>query len=125
NGKASPRVAELLDLYPTLADLCGLPAPAGLEGRSLKAQLDDPAAPGKPAAYTQVLRGGPKKVFMGRSGRTERWRYTEWDGGSRGVELYDHDADPGERVNLARDPKHAEVVKEMRALLRTVEKKGR
>ena len=50
--------------------------------------------------------------------RTERWRYTEWDDGKQGVELYDHDADPHELNNLAADPKHAEVVEEMKALVR-------
>ena len=54
---------------------------------------------------------------MGRSLRTERWRYTEWDGGKEGVELYDHDADPHEFRNLAGDPKHAETQAEMRRLL--------
>ena len=54
---------------------------------------------------------------MGRSVRTERWRYTEWDGGKRGVELYDHDADPQRAHNLAKDAKHAETVKQLKALL--------
>jgi uncharacterized sulfatase len=116
-GRVCGRPAELLDLYPTLADLCGLPVPEGLHGRSLRSLLDDPAAPGKPAAYTQVVRGGKGDSFMGRSVRTERWRYTEWDGGRRGVELYDHDADPHEFRNLADDPRRAATVKEMKALL--------
>ena len=42
-----------------------------------------------------------------------RWRYTEWDGGKKGTELYDHDADPDETKNLAAGPKHAETVKQM------------
>jgi lysophospholipase L1-like esterase len=112
------RPAELLDMYPTLAELCGLPAPQGLHGTSLRPLLDDPAAPGKKAAYTQVRRGGANDQFLGRSVRTERWRYTEWDNGKRGSELYDHDADPHEYRNLADDPKRADTVKELKELLR-------
>jgi len=67
-----------------------------------------------------VTRGTPKKDggFMGRSVRTERWRYNEWDDGKKGVELYDHDADPREHRNVASDPKHAKVVEELKQLLR-------
>ena len=46
---------------------------------------------------------------MGKSVRTERWRYTEWDEGKKGAELYDHDSDPHEFKNLANDPKQAEI----------------
>jgi uncharacterized sulfatase len=117
-GLACGRPAELLDLYPTLADLCGLPPPEMVHGTSLRPLLDDPAAPGKKAAYTQVRRGSGKDQFLGRSVRTERFRYTEWDGGKRGVELYDHDNDPHEYRNLADDPAQAKVVKELKGLLR-------
>ncbi len=117
-GQVCGRPAELLDLYPTLADLCGLPVPGGLHGTSLRPLLDDPAAPGKKAAYTQVTRGAGKDRFLGRSVRTERWRYTEWDGGQRGAELYDHDSDPHEYQNLAADAKHADTVKELKELLK-------
>ncbi len=54
---------------------------------------------------------------MGRSVRTDRWRYSEWDGGKRGAELYDHQSDPREHKNLAGDLKFASVVTEMKALL--------
>jgi iduronate 2-sulfatase len=128
NGTASPRTVELVDLHPTLADLCGLSAPPGLEGATLKPLLENPAAAWARPAYTQVTRGTPtttgekakakQPVVVGRSVRTERWRYTEWDGGAKGAELYDHDADPREYTNLAADPAHARTVAEMQALLR-------
>ena len=113
-GEASPRLVELVDLYPTIADLCGLAAPQGLEGKSFRPLLDDPRQPWKQAAYTQVQRG----KTAGRSVRTERYRYTEWDGGRLGAELYDHDADPGEWANLADKPEHAATVAELQRLLR-------
>ena len=118
-GQGCPRLAELLDMYPTIVDLAGLKAPNHLQGQSLKPLLDDPNAPGKKAAYTQVQRGGGKKdPIVGRSVRTERWRYTEWDDGKLGAELYDHDNDAKELTNLVKDAKHAKVVEEMKTLLR-------
>ena len=113
-GKASTRTVELLDMYPTLADLAGLTPPKNLEGASLRPLLDDPAAGWKRAAFTQVQRGG----VPGHSVRTERWRYTEWAGGEKGAELYDHEADSQEVNNLANDPKHAATVAEMKALVK-------
>ena len=114
-GQACDRLVESIDVYPTVADLCGLAPLAQLEGRSLRPLLNEPAQPWKRAAYTQVRRTGD---VMGRSVRTERWRYTEWDEGRQGAELYDHDLDPHEFHNLANDPAQADVVKEHRALLR-------
>jgi uncharacterized sulfatase len=113
-GKASPRVVELLDLYPTLADLAGLNPPANLEGASLRPLLDNPKAAWDRPAFTQVQRGG----FPGYSVRTGRWRYIEWDEGAKGRQLYDHRKDPHEFKNLADDPRHSKIVAEMQALVR-------
>ncbi|MCX7824435.1 MAG: sulfatase [Verrucomicrobiae bacterium] len=113
-GRASRRTVQYLDLYPTLADLCGLPQPKHLEGASLRPLLDNPDAPWDRPAYTVQVRGW----FLGRSVRTERWRYTEWDEGRRGVALYDHDNDPHEMRNLAADAKHADTLARLRKFLR-------
>ncbi len=118
NGQGCGRTVELVDLHPTLAGLCGLKPPDGLEGKSVKALLDDPKAEWSKPAYTQVRRGGRMGGFVGRSVRTERWRYTEWDEGKRGAELYDCEKDAREHRNLAKDPDHAETVQRMQKLLR-------
>jgi uncharacterized sulfatase len=112
-GKTCPRTVEFLDIYPTLLDLCGIAQPSGLQGRSLHPLLDTPDALLSKPAFTQVQRG----KIAGRSVRTERWRYTEWDEGRQGVELYDHDADPGEWHNLAEDPAHAGDIAQLKPLL--------
>lgn len=113
-GQACARPVELVDLYPTLADLAGLQPPAGLHGASLRPLLEHPEAAWARPAFTQVQRGG----FPGHSVRTERWRYTEWDFGDKGTELYDEKADPQELHNLAADSAQAATVDEMRALLK-------
>lgn len=121
NGQASPALVELVDVYPTLAQLCGLEVPKGIDGRSLVPQLDNPQTPARKAALTEVQRGRGKgqPPLLGYSIRTPRWRYTEWDEGRAGVELYDHQSDPQEFHNLARDPAHAATVAELRELLRS------
>jgi len=68
------------------------------------------------AAYTQTRRGS----FWGRTVRSDRFRYTEWDEGRKGRELYDHRNDPGEITNLANDPAYSEDVRKMAVLLRDV-----
>ena len=113
-GKSTPRLVEFVDIYPTLADLCGLAPPANLAGMSLRPLLDDSLAPTKPYAITQVRRGED----VGYSVRDERFRYTEWNGGASGVELYDHDADEGEYRNLAELPEHRATVERLRGELR-------
>jgi uncharacterized sulfatase len=120
-GKTARGTVELLDLYPTLADLAGLTPPKDLQGASLRPLLDDPDAKWTRPAYTQVERTAAK--LTGHSVRTDRWRYTEWNLGEQGSELYDHDADPKELKNLAADPKYADTVAEMKQLLQKVHPK--
>lgn len=117
NGKRSSSLTELLDLYPTLCDLAALPPPPGfsLQGMSLRPVLFDPGASVHEAVFTQARRGSEAQHW-GRSVRTERWRCTEWDQGRSGIELYDHENDPGEFTNLANDPDHAATLAELRAL---------
>ena len=119
-NRSTSRIVEFLDIYPTVAELARLAPPAGLHGRSLTPLLRNPNTDWPHAALTQVRRGAPPSTFMGYSVRTEKWRYTEWDDGKRGVELYDETADPDELRNLASDPKHGKTVAEMRELLRRV-----
>jgi uncharacterized sulfatase len=98
-------IVEFVDLYPTVAELCGLTAPANLAGRSLRPLLRDPTSPGKPAAFTLVTRG----TSRGDSVRTDRWRFNRWSDGA--VELYDHTADAEENYNVA--PTHPDVVRDL------------
>jgi uncharacterized sulfatase len=85
-----------------------------LQGKGFRPLLRDPALPGKETALTVVKRG----ENLGRSIRTQRWRYTEWDRGRLGVELYDHKVDPGEYCNLAENPEYADKLSELRGLLK-------
>jgi len=114
-GRTTDALVELVDLYPTLAELAGLPVPERLEGVTFARLLDDPSAPGKPAALSQYPRGRA----MGRSMRTDRYRLTLWQGRKdperlHGVELYDHRSDPGENVNLAGREENAALAERLR-----------
>ncbi len=114
-GQRTRALVELVDLYPTLAQLCGLELPKHLEGTSFAPLLDKPDQPWKTAAFSQYLRRG-KEGFMGRSIRTDRWRYTEWTsakGEVGGIELYDEQNDSAENANVAGDAKNAEVVAQL------------
>ncbi len=126
NGQVCSRIVELVDLHATLAELCGLEAPK-TDGMSLKPLLDDPKHAWDLPAFTQVSRGTPTMTgaktpkkgnrFMGRSIRTDRYRYTEWDDGKRGAQLYDYQTDPGELKNLASDPGSKKIVAELKRRL--------
>jgi iduronate 2-sulfatase len=117
NGTVSPRIVELVDLHRTLADLCGLPAEATTEGASLKPLINKPDDVWTKPARTQIQRGGGNNAVTGRTIRTEQWRYTEWNKGERGVELYDHRSDPHEMQNLATDPKFEAIVNPLKVAL--------
>jgi iduronate 2-sulfatase len=119
-GSTSARVVEFLDVYPTLARLARVQAPPGLHGRSLMPLLADPRAAWDHPAISQVRRGPVGSTFMGYSIRTERWRYTEWERGAKGVELYDAAVDPDELRNLADDPAQGVVMTELRRRLRDI-----
>lgn len=114
-GQHTRALVEFVDIYPTLADLAGLPSPAHLEGTSFKPLLDDPQRPWKSAAFSQYPRTYQGRRLMGYSMRTDRYRFTRWldrDDHSKAVavELYDHQTDPQENVNIANDPANAELV---------------
>jgi iduronate 2-sulfatase len=137
-GAVANTPVGLVDLYPTLVELCGVEAGADLQGQSLAPILRDPAYAGRGWALTQVVRrqrdAAPQSSTAGQcfgfTIRTPRWRYTEWDEGRQGHELYDHDNDPRELTNLAADPGHASIVRELSAQLKsavaaTLPKSGR
>jgi arylsulfatase A-like enzyme len=116
HGQRSQSLIESLDLFPTLCDLAGVAAPGNLQGKSLRPVLDNPAATLHQAAITEARRGAEAE-YWGRSVRTSRWRYTEWNEGRAGKELYDHIADPHEFSNLAEDPRYGKTIEELKELM--------
>lgn len=126
---ACGRTVELLDLYPTLAESCGLSqAPGNLHGKSMKPLLENPRARWDTPALTQVKRGGAEakgKTVDGYSIRTERYRYTEWNQGEEGMEMYDYQSDPREVRNIAPEAgAQAERAKLQSLLRETVRRRG-
>jgi choline-sulfatase len=100
-GGRCTRPAELLDLYPTLIELCGLTPRTDLEGLSLLPQLRDAGAPRARPALTSHNQGN-------HGVRSERWRYLRYADGTE--ELYDHRDDPHEWTNLAAEPGHSAIL---------------
>ena len=102
-GVKTDALVELVDIYPTLCDLCQLPTPPQLEGISMVPVLHQPTRPWKTAAFSRI--GGQRSI------RTEQYRYTEQ--GYKGVfgrVLYDYETDPDETVNIANLPENRELV---------------
>ncbi len=118
-GSVAKTPVGLIDLYPTLVDLCDVDAPDNLQGQSLAPMLKDPTAPGRGYTISQVTRRGNPRPF-GYTIRTPRWRYTEWGKGKEGRELYDHENDPREITNLAELAEHAELIADLSARLQEV-----
>jgi arylsulfatase A-like enzyme len=122
-GVRTDAIVEFVDIYPTLSELAGLPLPSHLEGTSMKPLLDDPQRPWKTAAFSQYPRPSSKSgvgPLMGYSMRTERYRFTVWVGRNDhtkvdAIELYDHQTDPQENTNIAKQPANAELVAKLMA----------
>ncbi len=112
HGGAANQICELVDLYPTVADVCGLEPPEYLQGFSMRPILEDPSTDDweKSTALTVSTKGGV-------SYRTEKWRYTEWDApmgkGKKEFELYDLARDPGEFTNVANEDDYRAVKRKL------------
>ncbi len=116
NGKTqtSPRPVQLQDLYPTLAALCGLDRPPGVEGNDISPLLKNPRAKWDRPAYSMM----EMQQTHGHSIRRDNWHYVEYDQGKRGHMLFDIEKDPHELKNLADDAKYKKTVEQLRAELR-------
>lgn len=122
-GRRCSALVELVDLYPTLAEVCALPPPAGVEGVSLLPLLENPSRPWKSAVFSQYPRsreGARHKThgdIMGYAMRNDRYRYVEWREWKTGTvearELYDHQSDAEEMINLADQPSHADLIQKL------------
>jgi arylsulfatase A-like enzyme len=110
-GKTATTLAEMVDIYPTLADLTNLTPPKSVAGKSLLPALSDPSAQLRDSAFSQL--------GTGYSIRTSRYRYTEWgEEASQGAELYDRSTDPEELVNLIDKPDQQNTIQELSTRLR-------
>lgn len=111
NGQVTQALAEMVDFYPTLAELCELRPPDHLAGVSLTSVVHDPSTRPRETALTQY--------DSGYSLRSAGYRYTEWGHqGAEGIELYDRTSDPDELVNLASQPDQADRIDQLSRQLR-------
>ena len=119
SGATTQSLGELVDIYPTLAELCGFSVPEHCEGVSLKPILENPATELKQAAFSQYPRS--KGKVMGYSIRSGKWRYTEWidleKNKIKNRELYRHDKSPIATRNEAYNPEHKLLIKKLSKLL--------
>ncbi|MEZ0485818.1 sulfatase [Fibrella aquatica] len=113
-GQHSAQVVQLLDLYPTLAELCGLPKPTAIEGHSLSPLLKKTDSQWTYPAYSVTS----VQNKLGKSVRTKRWHYVEWEEGKAGSMLFEHPTDPHELKNLADGASYSNTVQEMKKLLK-------
>ncbi|MEN8773081.1 MAG: sulfatase [Akkermansiaceae bacterium] len=106
-GMKTKALVELVDVYPSLVDLCGLKVGRQLEGKSIAALLEDPGRDWKGAAFSQFGKGKAKGFAM----RTKEYRYVEWIQNDEVIarELYDRLEDPGEELNLLNGDERSEV----------------
>jgi arylsulfatase A-like enzyme len=124
NGRMSPRIVQSIDIYPTLAELCRLALPDGLEGRSLAPLLDDPGKEWNQPAYTIWSEDGRNLTAV--AVRNERWRYAEFGPqGEVGAMLLDMINDPHQMKNLAGDPQHTLLKTELEMLVKNFREKRR
>lgn len=124
-NKITESIVEMLDIYPTVADLAGLQTPSEIQGKSLRKLMEHPELNWDNQAYTQVYRRPNKdnpneRIIDGRSVRYKQWRYTEWNNGEDGTELYDYDNDPKEFDNLANKKEYDQIKKELAKKLHEV-----
>jgi len=124
-GRTTNALTEFVDIYPTLCELCGLDKPGHLEGISFAPLMEDPDRPWKQAAFSiwvqAKYRYDLETQIIGYTMKTDRYRYTEWKHTMsrevRARELYDHEKDPQENVNVVDDPRYAAVVPELEAMM--------
>jgi len=111
-GTKTNALTEYLDIFPSLSELCNLPLPAHLQGKSFVPLMKNPNRPWKKAVFS--------RYFNGDSAKTDRYRYTEWrrkNGTMYARMLYDHKTDPYENVNISELPQNKEVVEKLSKML--------
>ncbi len=135
-GETTDAIVQMVDIYPTLAEIAGLKAPKDLSGHSVVPLLKDPDTEWDYPAFTVQARtvnpraqdrpypynfnpnvNSDSPTIYGHSVRVKRYRYTEWDEGRAGSELYDYETDPMEFNNLAGDPEYKDLVEELSGIL--------